>query len=519
MVHDVVALDADFPVFLPADTSEVYNLNTSPKRASIFANSDEMMRGVGSFFFSKQFWIKSSAEMMYKCFPVKPTDVTEGKVALIDRELEKLIMDSFTMLETHETSTKGYARRGVQEDHLDELCRRLTKNLWKTTTTNKTPTLKSMECPHGVATESSQPDGFIMRRLGKKLFLGGVLEAKGTSHSLKQALRQAYAASTNVALAHRAKGISSKSVAVPVVVTNGHCMQFGVTRVLEPSLPYFTNVSKVLDLSNGSDRREAAFLLALVDYVCDKVALEPDPSHVFRGEIRWLSKNQYHLKKLPDLFRVLPTLDASLAHMMKLMGTLLNHEKARQFVVAPLTVLTPATCIGDKDGEKEIVESGALVFNNLAFIGYRIGFPKDQSKAKAFVVAIEEACKSIHDAGVVHMDLYPSNIMWKEVENLNTDDETGTIVVKIIDWDAAHAKGERLTEAARAAMDGKTQRHLPGINMEKALPEWDRSLISVMKWAADDPETCARLCLDDKAELDAAFWELTTKFYAQVGTE
>jgi hypothetical protein len=40
----------------------------------------------------------------------------------------------------------------------------------------------------------------------------------------------------------------------------------------------------------------------------------------------------------------------------------------------------------------------------------------------------------VHKAGVIHVDLYASNVMWKQ--------QDGTIFIKIIDWDAAHCLKE-----------------------------------------------------------------------------
>jgi serine/threonine protein kinase len=42
---------------------------------------------------------------------------------------------------------------------------------------------------------------------------------------------------------------------------------------------------------------------------------------------------------------------------------------------------------------------------------------------------------AIHDAGVIHCDLFLSNVMWKHDAHLGTD-------IKIIDWDCSHTIDE-----------------------------------------------------------------------------
>ncbi len=47
----------------------------------------------------------------------------------------------------------------------------------------------------------------------------------------------------------------------------------------------------------------------------------------------------------------------------------------------------------------------------------------------------------LHQAGVVHLDLFPSNIMWK------FEGEGTKIEVKLIDFDAAHSISKNFTAA------------------------------------------------------------------------
>jgi hypothetical protein len=55
---------------------------------------------------------------------------------------------------------------------------------------------------------------------------------------------------------------------------------------------------------------------------------------------------------------------------------------------------------------------------------------------ESFKLALRVAVTQLHEAGVLHGDLYFSNVMWML-------DNDGTVQIKIVDWDAAHCLDER----------------------------------------------------------------------------
>jgi serine/threonine protein kinase len=91
---------------------------------------------------------------------------------------------------------------------------------------------------------------------------------------------------------------------------------------------------------------------------------------------------------------------------------------------------------------------GAIVFNNIMQAGYVMGVPPDQSEYSAFLLALETLMHQIHACGVVHMDLYPSNILWARVD--------GQIKVRIIDWDAASFMNQPLPRKMQDRLKAKS---------------------------------------------------------------
>ena len=73
-----------------------------------------------------------------------------------------------------------------------------------------------------------------------------------------------------------------------------------------------------------------------------------------------------------------------------------------------------------------------------------MGVPSDETLFKLFLVKLEEAIKNVHDAGVIHVDLYPSNILWR-VDG--TD-----VIIRIVDWDAATLDGDSFTSAMQTRL-------------------------------------------------------------------
>jgi hypothetical protein len=503
--------------------------------ASSFTSShDKSIDGVGMCFSSE--WLRvdvaDGAAAFRREFGVVDAP-PDDEVARVADVLRACVMDTHSLRIVHETKTTAMSgtMRLVQNHHLDALCDALGADVCKTTTGESRLSLLDLKCSEGVANAKSSPDAYLMGRVvchrdecsvfdadaaaataavspadkdaacdcNLDALVVGIGEAKHTTDSAVEALRQAFVESTNVALAWRRRGVPCARVTVPVWATTGQLVKFGVTRMLEPAFPYLVIMSKTLDLADARDRTEAATLFASMMAWCRT------PVHAWAREANTqqslgLSTRAYHLKPLENVFLVADDGDASLAHMLHVLQRLQPPSPACAFVEAPITVRTGAKWRGS-----------ALVFRNLALDGYQIGVPSERAERERYLAAIRAAMEAIHEAGVVHLDFYPSNFMWKATSNAadGCDREHGPsgerMLIKIIDWDAAHVLGAPLTTLTHSRMATLADRValVPNGRQElRAVAGWDTGLFDVLCAAAKD----AAFHTQDKAALDDAFW-------------
>jgi hypothetical protein len=161
------------------------------------------------------------------------------------------------------------------------------------------------------------------------------------------------------------------------------------------------------------------------------------PPLVLKDQSEWrtdckmrLSTQLYHRKHMMDFFSVYGSQkEGGLIHMLELLSILHADNNAKPYVNFPVTI---------RSSSQGNSSSDELIFPKLR--DYKIGgFPEDADECKKIVDAVRTAIGAINAAGVVHVDFYVSNWMWKK-------DETGDILIKVIDWDSAHAVDEGLTD-------------------------------------------------------------------------
>lgn len=306
-------------------------------------------------------------------------------------------------------------------------------------------TLKTRNMSIGIVNSNSYEDFHF---LSKGVYCG-IVEDKGAEGSISSAIVEGASIASNFAMQLLALHLPPEKCVVPVIANTGLCMVFGATIILPPSFPTYIPVSKRLDLSDPQERIIAsAFLMKAKEHVENiGVYLQKINADVPLSKVTLLPVKEMLLAESPYHFIKRITVDVfnrglgifvnnsdqlnigpGIEHMFEALNMLYASIQARHIPEYPLSIRTP-----DELSE----HCYELVFRNLVTEGYCIGAPNRITDAVSFEKyksVYREAVKAVNDAGVVHGDLYLSNVMWRQ--------NNSTIDIKIIDWDTAHCLDE-----------------------------------------------------------------------------
>jgi hypothetical protein len=377
-------------------------------------------------------------------------------------------------------------------------------------------TLKSRGLEMGISSVGSYEDMHI--HTDNDLY-PAVMEIKGSEASILPALAQAAVIATNFCMGLLARGVPTEKCVVAVVACNGINMCFGVTYLLDAAFPTFLPISGILDLTCEEDCRLAAAHLRQVQLHCEALG-EESLSPVSNQEMT-LSTAKYFIKTItPEVFgrgfglftsRNEATLvHEGLDHMIFCLNRL-YHSAAKDVAEYPLSLRSPDNTRRVLDEPNAYATPNAnkyfdLIYRNLTApeLGFRVGTPNrldNEELYNRFVVALDCAVRLVHDAGVLHVDLYASNVMWRLLS------ETGVVEIKLIDWDAAHCMHEgAFSGSAREKLrDGIYRGEEPDFAFKH-----DLRYLNVYKLPVrPEDENCWRdLCSEEKQKIDLAFLSL-----------
>ena len=378
----------------------------------------------------------------------------------------------------------------------------------------------------GISTNASKPD-FVWMVKGRVV---GILEAKGGAASTIVALRQAAITAMAIVSDLRSLNLPPEQIVIPVAGCTGSMMQFGAVICLDDSFGTFLATSAMLDLSVMAQNRLAAAYLRKAS-VCAReteqalTALTQEYSPQYPICAMNLDPNKYWIKFLTNevfsrglgLFTSddVNRLDVGpgLEHMGRALTLLYEHNAAREFVVFPLSVRSPNQ-LDPLEPESETSNCYLIVYEDLTKLGYQMGTPNrlaDEGLYQNFLVSLRLAVGEIHAAGVLHCDLYASNIMWRSGDGASTS----AVSVKIIDWDCAHclAEGAFCPRIAEALAN-----HTP-TRSAKFSVEHDLGYIAVLEQSRADggpDELWEALASTKKSVVDNAFYKLFTLFFDRV---
>ena len=225
-------------------------------------------------------------------------------------------------------------------------------------------------------------------------------------------------------------GLKPTQAAVPLLLSTGNLLQFAWATTLDPLFPLLNVTSRVFDISFLSDLLEASKALARAKMFCRELAGhvkqcgEPDESSSL---VPSLNKDLYHIKDKSRIFNRYDDGDSigddGLAYLWQIFEAPKDVEEA----VKPFGYAK--TLKGQQSAE-------CLIFSKLDAT-FRMGVPQDKILFDGYLIALSNVVKRQHRARVVHVDLYPSNILWKDVDD--------SLIIRIIDWDAATFIGDAFT--------------------------------------------------------------------------
>ena len=347
-------------------------------------------------------------------------------------------------------------------------------------------------------------------------------ENKGAESSLLPAVAQGATSSTNFCLDLYAKGVPKEHCIVPVVSNNGISMCFGATILLDKTFPTYIPLSKQLDLLNKSENKMASAYLKKIKQHAESVSKIKRGKTISVSEME-LSLDKYFVKKLKrrvfdrgfGLFTNsgnISDVQCGLNHMLKCLNELYNSE-ARHIPEYPLSFRTPI----DPDDTDDYNSNNSnnyftLIYRNISNLGYATGTPNRVTNPvlyDIFVCELTKAIDLVHKAGVIHLDLYASNIMWR-CKGVDAAADEVVVEIKIVDWDASHCLYEKnYCEKVGDILSARCYNNQPapfGI-------EHDLLYLSVyrMEMEVCDYDDWHSLASREKVEIDDAFNRLMQK--------
>ncbi len=294
----------------------------------------------------------------------------------------------------------------------------------------------------GVASKDSFSDGIVYSEVGSVNIGTAVYEAKDTAFAPLEQLGQAQSIASNLVLGQLKFGLPSEKCCVAVMSTNGQLYQFGFVTLLYPSFPVLHLTSHVIDTADAQGIKTAAAHLHTFREFCrsQDALLREGNRKMASGEIYVaLDESRFYQKPMSKLFERCTTLYQSVRNLYEIFQRLYDHE-------VDVAVLPVAIKSGELD-DRKYLSNDALVFPKLSD-EFQMGLPMDNTDFANYLTALKDAHKKMHNAGVVHLDGYPSNILWKKTEEC--------IMIKFVDFDVASFLNSPFDSEIREHMMGPT---------------------------------------------------------------
>ena len=295
-----------------------------------------------------------------------------------------------------------------------------------------TNNLEALGGQSALVTSQSKPDLTLI--LGKQVL--GVAELKAATDDISvNGAVQAAGEAANIAVGMVAVGMAAEHVVVPFLSSNGHKMQFFACAVLEPNCPTWLALSRDLDLTHAPDNKCAVAHLHLINEhakgTLNRLLNVPRHETVPAVKLLEVSEGAYFFKKLTA--RVL---SRGMGLLVKNDGSVAEVRLGRALSLHLRVMTHLFACAPPKLREQVVFPCGmrmdddapVLIYENVASQGFVMGVPHNDDDADVFVDTLKTFVTQLHNAGVWHLDLYPSNLFWRAHDKC----------LRVVDWDAAH---------------------------------------------------------------------------------
>ena len=377
---------------------------------------------------------------------------------------------------------------------------------------NERSTFTKHKLSLGIASSGTYHD--IDIRLPDNILVA-ICEGKGSDLSILQPAAQAATESTNLCLGLYNRGVPREHCIIPVIAYNGLSICFGATILLNDTFPTFVPTSRILSLLDEAESQVASAYIHKILKHAHLVSTLPRMPPEHQATQMELNCSDYFLKHITQavfdrgfgLFTDSLTkteIQNGVSHMIRCLNRIYN-SPARCVAEYPISIRTPDILDdwADTSGTSDYI----LVFTDLTKRGFSVGVPNRVANPglyAAFLVELVRAVTAVHDAGVIHVDLYASNIMWKE-------ERDGSVCVKIIDWDTAHS----LLEGAFATRVAEKLKEGPCRTVPEAFGvDYDMHYLKIYQQDVEDnAELWVRLSSGNKQIIDSAFFELIIMSY------
>jgi hypothetical protein len=231
-------------------------------------------------------------------------DLRNDKVIVMGRRLRNILAMNVDGSIIHETGKYSYT---VQKNHLNKLINIFPSASLCTTTDNNRITMDSLGCSDGLVKGKSRPDSYFMSK--KNSLVIGSFEVKDNNYAPIDCLRQSFAYATNFAFELVKAGVPAKDILIPLIGSNGHLMQFGCLRVLQPLFPYLICTSKVFDISDNVECDLAAAHFWKIDTFLESSGSYYESCYkggekVLQTDHGIFTNTLYHIKSMKEFYPI-----------------------------------------------------------------------------------------------------------------------------------------------------------------------------------------------------------------------